>query len=69
MAKTGKKRVIQTHHISYEPEVTVKIFKGEHWVITQLERRTQVSKGMIKVLENYIAKHREQAWDLNILVE
>jgi len=31
-----KKQVIQNHHISYDPEITVKIYKGEHWAITIL---------------------------------
>jgi hypothetical protein len=45
-----KPRVIQTHHISYEPPVTVRVYQGEHFVLTQLQRRKHISKGFIKAM-------------------
>ena len=62
----NKKPAIQTHHISYNPEITVKLYKGEHWAITILERRTKnMSKGFLRCLKEYIAKHEEHAIDLD----
>ena len=46
-----KTKVIQKHHISYDPEVTVHVYKGEHWILTQLQRRRYVSKGFIRALK------------------
>ena len=60
------KRVIQHHHISYDPEIVVPIYKGEHWVITQLQRRKYISKGFIKTLKHFIAINEDQAQDLSI---
>jgi hypothetical protein len=55
------KRVFQTHHISYNPEVTVKLTKGEHWVITHLNRHKYVTKGFITALKVWIALHENEA--------
>jgi len=56
------KPIVQQHHISHDPEVTVKIFKGEHWLLTQLQRRTKhVSKGFITSLKVWIALNEEKA--------
>ena len=59
-------RVIQKHHISYEPEVTVKIFKGEHRCITLMERYSKrtVSKGFIECLELFIDEHMDRVVEL-----
>lgn len=59
------KVTIQTHHISYDPEVTVLIFKGEHWILTQLRRRTKnISKGFITSLKVWIALNEGKAKEL-----
>ncbi len=55
------KIVIQTHHISYDPEITVDIHKGEHWVLTQLQRRKKISKGMITALKVWLALNEHKA--------
>ena len=64
------KQVIQNHHISYpdEPdgEITVKIYKGEHWAITILNRRKKnMSKGFLRCLQEYIDTHKDMAVDLD----
>lgn len=60
-----KKSVVQEHHISYKPEVTVTIYKGEHWLLTQLQRRTKnVSKGFITALKVWIALNEGKAMEL-----
>ena len=64
MKKHG--RVINRHHISYEPEITVDIFSGEHQTITLMERYSKrtVSKGFIKCLELFIDAHMDKVVDL-----
>ena len=61
----AKKQAIQTHHISYDPEITVKLYKGEHWTITILNRRKKnVSQGFLRCLQEYIEKHKYDAVEL-----
>jgi len=63
------KKVIQGHHLIYksdkQDEVVVKMYKGEHWVITQLQRRKKISKGIIKALKHWIILNEDKAIDLN----
>ena len=67
MPKNRKKQVIQNHHISYNPEIVVKIYKGEHWAITILNRRNKnMSKGFLRCLQEYIDTHKEDAVDLDV---
>ena len=46
------KPVVQRHHVRYkekdQEEVVVKVFKGEHWAITNLDRRKLWSLGLIQ---------------------
>ena len=64
------KTVIQEHHIIYpsekpkQAEVTVKVYKCEHWAITQLQRRKNISKGFIKALKFWILLNEENAVEL-----
>ncbi len=61
-----KKQLIQKHHISYDPEVVVKLYKGEHWAITVLNRRNKnMSKGFLRCLKEYIQAHEQDAIDLD----
>lgn len=62
-----KCRVIQNHHISYDPEVIVPIYQGEHWLVTQLDRRKYISKGLIKTIDVWLALNRDRAIDPEIL--
>ena len=39
-----KKQIVQWHHISYDPEIKVPIYKGEHWQLTKLIRKLNLSK-------------------------
>ena len=68
MKKTRKRRystVVQTHHISYGsldgtvPEITVKVWKGEHFILTLMGRRKRISKGFIEALKDYILKNEQ----------
>lgn len=62
--KRSKKRVVQRHHITYEPERVVFVYKGEHWVLTRLQWRKRVSEGFIEALEQYIKDKRSIAVNL-----
>lgn len=58
-------KVIQEHHISYNPEVKVQVYKGEHWLLTQLNRhRKRVSRGFIKALKTWIEQNEHEAVQL-----
>jgi len=65
------KRIIQEHHLIYENkehkqgEVKSKIYKGEHWICTQLQRRKYFSKGFIKFLKLIILLNEDKAIDLD----
>jgi hypothetical protein len=50
--------VIQTHHISYDPEVTVRVFKGEHFILTLIGRRKRISQGFCEALEVWLKTKR-----------
>ena len=57
MAKRLKK--VQRHHITYDPEWVVPIFIGEHWTITQLQRRKHVSRGFIISVEHELERMKK----------
>lgn len=57
----GKKKSVQEHHISYDPEEKVTMYKGEHWIMTQLNRRKLVSRGFVISLKVWIALHEDLA--------
>ena len=65
------RQVIQRHHLEYqEGDYNIKtgevvlLYKGEHWAITQLQRRKKISKGFIRALEFWINMVKESAIDL-----
>ena len=62
------KAIVQEHHIIYETdkqkEEKVKIFKGEHWILTQARRRKKISKGFIKALKHWILLNEEKGVNL-----
>lgn len=70
MGKHKKKprNVIQEHHLVYQkgkPEEkigeTVLLYKGEHWAITLLQRRKNISKGFIRAIEFWLDENKEKA--------
>jgi hypothetical protein len=62
--KRSTKVVIQEHHITYNPEWTVIIYKGEHYLLSQLQWRKRFSKGFITSLKDFIRIHEPTAFDL-----
>lgn len=70
--KKGKKLYIQRHHIEYgENEKTVLMYKGEHFMITKLDRKFRLSKhkpfslGFLEALKSFYHKYGNKAKDLN----
>jgi len=65
------KLITQNHHIIYDnpehkqKEVIVKIYKGEHWILTQLQRRRNISEGFIKQVKVWLALNDKNGVDLN----
>jgi len=55
-------RKINRHHISYDPEIVVPIFSGEHQIITLMERYSKrtVSKGFLRCLRRFIKEHKDK---------
>ena len=62
-----KKKVVQQHHIAYEPEIVVYVRKGEHLILTRMQWycRKTVSKGFIQALKVFVANHENIAVDLS----
>jgi hypothetical protein len=63
--KKSRKVIIQDHHVSYTPEVKVKVYKGEHMILTRLSWRKKISMGFIKALELWIKEKRLEAVELS----
>lgn len=61
--------VVQTHHISYIPEITVRVYKGEHFCLTLMGRRKRISKGFIVALKDFILKNEQNAEELKMCEE
>ena len=56
--------VVQVHHITYVPERTVVCYRGEHFILTQLQWRKRFSKGFIIALEQFILDNKDKAFEL-----
>jgi len=59
-----KKQVIQKHHLSYDPEITVRIKRGEHYTCTLLNRHTRPSKGFIKAVKHWVVLNEDRGEDI-----
>lgn len=64
------KTVVQPHHLRYlekdgydwiEP-----VFKGEHWIISMLNYRKNISEGCLITLQDYITRNQNKATKLTI---
>jgi len=74
--KKPKYRVIQTHHLWYgEGAETVKLYQGEHWMITKLDRKfrnsttKRYSLGFLKALAAFYHLYGDNALDLENMEE
>jgi hypothetical protein len=61
-----KKKVIQQHHISYNPSIRVTLWKGEHYILTQIQWRKEYSRGFIEALERFVKETRPFAVNLEV---
>lgn len=65
-----KKLIKQTHHLIYgneehkQKEVTGVIYKGEHWILTNLNRRTNISKAFIKSVKLWLLLNEDKAIEI-----
>jgi len=68
--RTAKPRVTQRHHISYDPEITATIYKGEHEILSKMNMYTKknLSRGFIRCLKTFIALHEDRATELELEV-
>jgi len=66
----AKPRVLQRHHISYDPEIIATIYKGEHEILTKINMYTKksLSRGFIRCLKTFIAIHEDRATELGLEV-
>lgn len=68
--KQGHSTVVQPHHVQYAsldgktPEIVVRVWKGEHWLLTWMNRRKRISKGFIFSLKFFIEKNEKYAEEL-----
>ena len=69
--KKKSKLITQKHHLIYknekhkQEEVVGKIYKGEHWILTQLQRRRNISKDFLKSFHLWELLNGERAVDLS----
>ena len=56
--------VIQDHHISYEPPWIVTVWRGEHFILSQIQWRKRYSKGFITSLKEFIRLNENSAFEL-----
>lgn len=64
-----KKPIVQPHHLIYgtekQREVVVSVYKGEHWIATNLNRRTHISKGFVKYIKFWLALNEDAAEEID----
>lgn len=66
----GSKLVIQNHHIRYEPkEVVVPLYKGEHFHLTRLGWRKNISLGFCVSLQLWLDENFPKAKNLRKTVD
>jgi hypothetical protein len=57
--------IIQTHHLSYEPEITAIVTRTEHFFAGRMDNYGKAhgfSPGFCRTLRYMIKKHRRSAW-------
>ena len=65
--KIKRGNVINRHHLCYDPEIIVKLFRKEHWAMTFLGRLNPISRGLIRALRYYIKENKNRAININKL--
>jgi hypothetical protein len=67
--KRRRRSAICTHHITYNPEWVVKVWTGEHMILTRLQWRRRFSKGFFVALHDFIDKYEKYAVELGDNIE
>jgi len=64
--KFRKKAIVQSHHISYDPEWTTRMYAEEHFYVSRIENfRSPVSRGFLIALQAFILKHQPSSINLD----
>ena len=63
---TDKPRFIQVHHRSYDPPITEKVFKGEHYLLSRMKMYTKknISHGCLRSLLYFVQENEARAIEL-----
>ena len=59
--KLNRGMIVNRHHLSYEPEIIVRIYRKEHWLFTYLGRLNPISRGLIRGLRHWIKQNKNRA--------
>lgn len=60
-------RGVQRHHITYNPERIVPIFRGEHQVVTLLQRMSHTSRGFLVAIYHELKRLKNgNVYDLDM---
>ena len=59
--KIKRGHIIQRHHLCYDPEKAVRVFRKEHWLFTYLGRLNPISKGLIRGLRYWVKENKNRA--------
>ena len=51
------KKIIQKHHMSYDPPVTTTLTKGEHYIVSRMSWMKDPGPGFLACLMQYLAYH------------
>jgi hypothetical protein len=64
--KARKGRPVHKHHFSYDPEIIIKVYAGEHQILTLINRYSKrtVSRGFIRNLKAWIALNEYRAEEI-----
>ena len=67
---TPKKRIVNHHHIVYpvpehgQSEVVVRMTRGEHFLITRLNRYRHITPGFIKAIKYWLVLNEDRGEDI-----
>lgn len=65
MPKKPRPSIVQVHHVTYQPEWTEVVMKGEHWILSQVQRRRRFSWGFIRAMTYELNRAKKVAVNLD----
>jgi len=65
MIRKPRYRVVQRHHLNYDPEVTCLVFRSEHDAVTKLNRleKSNPSQVFLELVEGWLLRMRQKIKD------